>query len=103
MYSLVFPVFFFPSCVVHSSLKSYRSLSCDRELHSGNDLNVNTSVAHGLMPATVLRWSLFCVFCFSPYQSDILDGIKKDNYELTADMQKKLSVVCDEFTSSFTG
>lgn len=37
------------------------------------------------------------------HKSDILEGIKKDNYELTADMQKKLSAVCDEFTSSFTG
>lgn len=36
-------------------------------------------------------------------QSDILERIKKDNYELTDDMQKKLSAVCDEFTSSFTG
>ena len=44
---------------------------------------------------------LFLFSCF--FQSDILDGIKKDNYELTADMQKKLSAVCDEFTTSFTG
>jgi len=32
-----------------------------------------------------------------------LEGIKKDNYELTADMEKKLAAVCDEFTTSFTG
>lgn len=36
-------------------------------------------------------------------QSDILEGIKKDNYELTDDMQQKLASVCDEFTTSFTG
>lgn len=35
-------------------------------------------------------------------QSDILEGIKNDNYELSDDMQKKLSTVCDEFTTSFT-
>ncbi|CAN0266205.1 unnamed protein product, partial [Ectocarpus sp. 12 AP-2014] len=37
------------------------------------------------------------------HSSDILEGIKKDNYELTDDMQQKLASVCDEFTTSFTG
>lgn len=43
----------------------------------------------------------FCVFCLAVEQSDILDGIKKDNYELTDAMQKKLAQICEEFTSSF--
>ncbi|CAM9865924.1 unnamed protein product [Scytosiphon promiscuus] len=37
------------------------------------------------------------------HSSDILEGIKKDNYELTDAMQEKLTAVCDEFTTSFTG
>lgn len=37
------------------------------------------------------------------HKTDILDGIKKDGYELTDAMQEKLSAVCDEFTTSFTG
>lgn len=39
--------------------------------------------------------------CVSP-QSDILDGIKKDNYTLTDAMMDKLAKACDEFTSSFS-
>lgn len=41
--------------------------------------------------------------CVVEFQADILEGIKNDNYELTDDMQKKLSAVCEEFTSSFSG
>ncbi|CAM9106295.1 unnamed protein product [Ectocarpus sp. 6 AP-2014] len=36
------------------------------------------------------------------HSSDILEGIKNANYELTDDMQQKLASVCDEFTTSFT-
>jgi hypothetical protein len=35
------------------------------------------------------------------HKEAILDGIKKDKYELTKPMMEKLSKICDEFTTSF--
>lgn len=35
-------------------------------------------------------------------QSDILDGIKNDQYVLSDAMQDKLGALCEEFTTSFT-
>jgi F-type H+-transporting ATPase subunit alpha len=37
----------------------------------------------------------------SVHKEDILEGIKKDKYELTKAMMDKLHKVCDEFTTQF--